>query len=94
MHDSIMVAQELIHVMRRIRRKRGSMAVKVDLEKAYDSLSWDFIRDTLPAANILENLRNVIMTCIPSPTIQELWNGESTDRNRLRNLTWSPPFPL
>ena len=29
------------------RMSKGMMAVKIDLEKAYDRLSWEFIQDTL-----------------------------------------------
>ena len=45
--DNIIVAQEIIHSMRWMKGKRGVMAIKVDLEKAYDRLRWSFIRDTL-----------------------------------------------
>lgn len=58
---------------------KGFMAIKVDLEKAYDSLSWKFIKDTLQAINILEKLRTTIMDCISSSSIRVLWNGEATD---------------
>lgn len=37
--DNIIIAQENFHTMRTMRGKRGFMAVKVDLEKAYDRLS-------------------------------------------------------
>jgi len=42
--DTIVVAQEIIHSMRSMKGKKGFMAIKVDLEKAYDCLRWDFIR--------------------------------------------------
>ena len=41
------MAQEVVHSMRRKTSKRGFMAIKVDMEKAYDRLNWDFIFDTL-----------------------------------------------
>ncbi|KAH9751354.1 putative ribonuclease H protein [Citrus sinensis] len=37
--ENIVVAQEVIHSMRRKSGRRGYMAIKVDLEKAYDRLS-------------------------------------------------------
>ena len=43
--DNIVVAQEVVHSMRRKTRRKGFMAIKVDLEKAYDRLWWDFIHD-------------------------------------------------
>lgn len=50
------------------------MAIKLDLENAYDKISWDFIDVSLGAAGILEVLRKVIMDAISSSTMQILWN--------------------
>lgn len=40
------------------------MVVKLDLEKAYDRLEWDFIRTTLEQFGIPPPLTQVIMACI------------------------------
>jgi len=45
--DNIIVAQEIFHSMRKKKGSVGWMAVKIDLEKAYDRFKWDFVRDTL-----------------------------------------------
>ncbi|KAH1081880.1 hypothetical protein J1N35_021641 [Gossypium stocksii] len=45
--DNIVIAQEVIHTMKSIKSKKGWMVVKVDLEKAYDRIRWDFLKDTL-----------------------------------------------
>ena len=37
--DNTIIEQELIHTMRKIRSKKGFVAIKVDLEKAYDCLN-------------------------------------------------------
>ncbi|XP_028779093.1 uncharacterized protein LOC114735561 [Neltuma alba] len=39
--DNIVVAQEVIHSMRNMQGKRGYMAIKIDLEKAYDRILWE-----------------------------------------------------
>lgn len=36
--DNIIIVQELIHSMKRKTRKKGIMAIKVDLENAYDRI--------------------------------------------------------
>lgn len=36
------LAQEIVHHMNNSNSRRGSLAFKIDLEKAYDSISWDF----------------------------------------------------
>lgn len=45
--NNIVVAQEIIHSMRYQKGKKAFMALKIDLEKAYDRLRWSFIRETL-----------------------------------------------
>ena len=34
----------MIHSMRKMREKIGSFTVKMDLEKAYDHMDWNFIQ--------------------------------------------------
>ncbi|XP_016667495.1 uncharacterized protein [Gossypium hirsutum] len=51
------------------------MAIKVDLEKAYD-LRWDFIEDTLVDVGFPSNLSRIIMKCITTVSMQIMWNGK------------------
>ncbi|KAH9781699.1 reverse transcriptase domain-containing protein [Citrus sinensis] len=76
---NIVIAQEVVHSMRKKTGATGFMAIKVDLEKAYDRFSWEFISDTLREARIPPDLIQVIMACITSVTMRILWNGEATD---------------
>lgn len=39
--ENIVIAQEVVHSMRKKTGPISFMAIKVDLEKAYDRLSWD-----------------------------------------------------
>ena len=78
--DNILVAQEIIHSMRKKKGDTGFMAIKVDLEKAYDRLSWSFIQDTLRDVGIPENLVEVICWCITSSSMQILWNGGASSK--------------
>ncbi|XP_019150780.1 PREDICTED: uncharacterized protein LOC109147628 [Ipomoea nil] len=45
--DNVVLTQEVIHTLNHKRGKKSFMVVKVDLHKAYDSVSWDFLRDSL-----------------------------------------------
>lgn len=59
--DNVIVAQEVFHSMRKRRgRAKGWMAIKIDLEKAYDRLRWDFIRDTLHDIVCPDNFINIV----------------------------------
>ncbi|XP_057720224.1 xyloglucan O-acetyltransferase 4-like [Arachis stenosperma] len=53
----------------------GYMVVKIDLEKAYDCLNWNFIHDTLVEARLPENLIDLIVQCYSSAEIKVLGNG-------------------
>lgn len=52
------------------------MVIKVDLEKAYDRLSWNFIYDTLLEATISPDLVHLIMDCITKAKMNVLWERE------------------
>lgn len=54
------------------------MAIKVDLKKAYNRLSWHFIHETLQELKLLIMLINLIMACITTSRMNVLWNGKLT----------------
>jgi len=37
-NDNVIIVQELIHMISKVKGKEGYMAIKIDLEKAYDKL--------------------------------------------------------
>ena len=45
---------------------KGIMTIKIDLEMAYDGLSWAFIKDTLQQMGLPNRLSKNIMHCIES----------------------------
>ena len=73
--DNTIIIQELIHSIGRIKGKKGYMAIKIDLEKAYDKLEWGFIKDMLARFNFPSNLSDLIMSCISSVSTFLLFNG-------------------
>ena len=77
--DNIIITQEVVHSMRTMKGRDGFMAVKVDLEKAYDRLGWNFIADTLNDIGIPGRLISVIMKCLTGTTMQIRWNGDVTE---------------
>ena len=59
--------------------KQGYMAIKIDLEKAYDKLEWHFIWDVLTLNNFPQVTVKLIMGCISGSSISILFNGGKID---------------
>ena len=78
--DNTIIVQEVIHsITTKKRGEVGYMALKIDLEKAYDKLEWSFIRDMLVRANIPDDLIAIIMSCVSSVSTSILVNEEALD---------------
>lgn len=52
---------------------------KLDLEKAYDRIRWDFLEDTLQVARLSAVWISWIMQCVEGPSMSILWNRERTE---------------
>lgn len=79
--------------MSRMHGRKGSLSIKIDLEKAYDRLSWNFIRNVLDEIGLPQKLINLIMECITSPAFSVLWNGEvSGDFHPSRGIRQGAPL--
>ena len=55
------------------------MLIKIDMEKAYDHLSWSFIRDTLEMLGLLNTWIRSIMNYEETTRMSVLWNGKKMD---------------
>lgn len=73
--DNIIIVQEVIHSMRRKTSRKGWMALKIDLKKAYDRVKLKFIEDTLLCASFSMSLTSRIMSYVCSADMKILWNG-------------------
>ncbi|KAL4296940.1 hypothetical protein GQ457_12G000240 [Hibiscus cannabinus] len=70
--DNIIITQEVIHSMNKKKGIKGWMAIKIDLEKAYDRLEWGFIDDTLSDLGLPDSLCQMIMQCVSTVSTQIL----------------------
>ena len=77
--NNAIIAQELIHTISRKKGRSGFMAIKIDLEKAYDKLEWSFIRFMLNRVNLPQSLIKLIMSCISTVSTSILVNGGTLD---------------
>ncbi|GAU20604.1 hypothetical protein TSUD_33400 [Trifolium subterraneum] len=73
--DNAIVLQEIIHFMKRSKNKKGYAAFKLDLEKAFDNVNWDFLQNCLFDFGFPEITIRLIMHCVTSSTYSILGNG-------------------
>ncbi|EOY22291.1 Non-LTR retrolelement reverse transcriptase-like protein [Theobroma cacao] len=72
--DNIIVVQEAIHTMRIMKRKKGALVIKIDLEKAYDRVKWYFLQEVLIEIGLPSKWMSLIMHIVQTPTFSILWN--------------------
>lgn len=73
--DNILITQELL---KGYNRKKGPKrcAMKIGIQKAYDTVNWGFLQDVLRAVGFHETMVNWIMTCTTSTSFSICINGE------------------
>jgi hypothetical protein len=75
--DNILIAFKALHTMNsRMSGKKGFMAVKVDMWKAYDRVEWPFLEAMMWTMGFEERWISLIMACVRSVTYSILVNGQ------------------
>jgi len=74
--DSVVVANEVVEELKRGGRR--GLCLKVDYEKAYDSVSWVFLLDMLQRLGFHSRWIMWIKSCLESATVSVLVNGSPT----------------
>ncbi|XP_039129019.1 uncharacterized protein LOC120265197 [Dioscorea cayenensis subsp. rotundata] len=74
--DNIIALQEVVHSMDRDSKNPPRMLVKLDIEKAYDTLSWNAILATLYRMNFPSRWISWIKACISSASFSFLINRQ------------------
>jgi hypothetical protein len=75
-HEAIRVAQEGLHSLKT--RKGKGVVLNIDLSKAYDRVSWLYIRLLLTHLGFEVPFINWVMSCITSTSFAVLINGSSS----------------
>eukprot|EP00253_Pinus_taeda_P020461 PITA_20461 len=78
--DGIILSHEIIHSLKH--SKKPGMLLKIDLSKAFDSISWDYIKKTLSAFGFANAWIRWIMSLISSSFFSILINGIPTSTFR------------
>ena len=72
--DNIILVQEVIQTLKPKRGRAGYVALKLDLEKAYDRLEWSFIQESLEFFQMPPSFITLIMNMISSTRFHILRN--------------------
>ncbi|XP_039138794.1 uncharacterized protein LOC120276131 [Dioscorea cayenensis subsp. rotundata] len=74
--DNIIALQEVVHSMDRDTKNPPRMLVKLDIEKAYDTLSWNATLATLLRMNFPSKWISCVQACISSASFSLLINKQ------------------
>lgn len=78
--DNILVAQEVFHYLKHSKSsKMTSMAMKLDMYKAYDCLEWDFLLKVLSSFGFHSHWIDLVRGCISSVSYRIKFNGGLSD---------------
>lgn len=76
--DNMLISFEVLHYLKRKNQgKKGYMALKLDLSKAYDRIEWAFLRAMIEKMGFCDKWNRVIMNCVKSPRFTIRSRGET-----------------
>ena len=76
--DNVLVAYETLHVMHvRKKGKKGALALKFDVNKAYDRVEWDFLKGMMIKLGFLEVWVDRVTKCVSTPSFSVRINGKA-----------------
>ena len=91
--ENQVVVHELLHSFKSRKVKNGFMALKLDLQKAYDRVNWKFIQAVLTNLGFSSTFIGWIMACLSSVSFEVLVNGgKSNHFAPRRGLRQGDPF--
>eukprot|EP00253_Pinus_taeda_P018598 PITA_18598 len=89
--DGLVVTQEMIHSLNQ--KKQRGMMIKLDLSKAYDCLSWRYLRKVLEVYGFEKRWIEWIYSMISTPIFSILVNGTPTKTfNASRGIRQGDPI--
>lgn len=73
--ENQVIVQEMLHSFKTRKVKTGLMAIKLDLQKAYDKVNWKFIQSVLRRFGFRDIFISWITACLSSMSFEVIVNG-------------------
>ncbi|ONI21875.1 hypothetical protein PRUPE_2G095500 [Prunus persica] len=93
-HDNILIAYEVFHFLKlRKAKKSFEMGIKLDMNKAYDRVEWNFLREVMLKMGFRSRWVHLIMRFITTVTFSVVLNGQLGKKFMLsRGIRQGDPF--
>ena len=72
--------QKVLHSFKNRKIIFGTMAIKLNLQKAYDRMNWSFLKEVLLRFGFNETFTSWIMACVTTVSFEILINGGKFDQ--------------
>ena len=90
-HDNFMLVQQMVKSLHK--KKEAHILLKLDISKAFDSVSWSFLLEVLRKVGFGQRWRDLICLILSTSSTQILVNGEPGDTiYRHRGLRQGDPL--
>ena len=74
-NENVVLAHEIVHIFKYTRKKKGFLGIKLDFQKAYDKMEWNFLLVVLRAFGFSNSFIKLIHQCLSMVEFTLLLNG-------------------